>query len=413
MTIRMSGLMGLAVVAFLVFTLPLRAEQKETDPLKFSVSIYGEYTDNRDSMPDNDPHHVLPEPDSCFDAYIKPRIDVTVRGEHGSSLDAHYAPYFRYRSNPSEIQNETELFHDLGIDGTFKPSDPIALRVSEAFFKTDDPSVEKNGITLRRDSSYMMNQFQGGANFQMKQTSLDLGGRSTIKRFDEELVAEESDEDSMGVCLTLWQQVGRTLAVIGVLDSASFGYYSTLGIVRDFDALSIGAGLQKNVSKALRFGLRAGMISVSYDSEAVEDDSAPFASLSVETYNLIGNKAEFQLTYQLRDAEVYPFPSQECIQFYTRIDKSLGSFLMLGLTGTYRVGTYSQETLDPAGFTTQIQSGYATEGDKTTLLAQGDLTYKLRETTFLRMALSHEDVSSDVMHEYARNAVSLTLMQQF
>jgi len=405
---KKENLFAMVLCGLLVMASVALAQQKEGDVMKFSATIYGEGTDNRDSKAN---------PDSNFDAYLMPRVDINLHGERDATLDFHYAPYYRFRSNPSEIQNKTELFHDLGLSTVYQSSQVLEFRFQDNFYKTDDPAIDKKGVTLRRDSSYMMNYITGGGNYQLSngRTRVDLSARDTTKRYTDTLVAVESDEDSIGVCFTGWHQAQRTLALLGVLDYAQFAYDSSKGIERGFNAISAGAGLEKIVSKTLRFNLRGGMIGADYKDDSLKAESAPFASLEINALSTPAARINASLAYLLRDSDVYPFPSQECTQFYTRMEWDTSKMLTLGLSGTYRNGKFTRGSLTPEGLIYQQASTYKTEGNKVTLIVQADASYTIDadSSTTIKLAASHENVDSDVSEEYTRNGTSLTVSRKF
>jgi hypothetical protein len=382
------------------------AQEKESDILKFSGSLYGESTDNRDSTP---------TPESNFDLYVKPRMDVHLVSEHGSTLDFHYAPYYRYRSNPSSIENQTELFHDLGLSVQNQPNPVTTLQLNEYFYRTEDPSVDANGVELRSDCSYIMNHIDASANYELSDriTSVNLAGRSTVKRYDDTTVAQESDEDNSGVTLTGWHQIQRTLALMGVLDVAEYGYDSSLGIDRDFNAISAGAGVEKNVNKNLKVNLRAGLIAATYKDKSLSSESQPFVSLNLNGQSTPAARIDATLSYMIRDADVYPFSSQECAQFYTKMAWDCTELLTLELYGTYRNGQYKSDSLDAAGLAYQEATGFKTSGSEKTLLFGGDISYKMGLTTSVMLAQSYEHVDSDVCAGFTRNATSLLITEQF
>jgi hypothetical protein len=405
---KKANLFAIILCGFFVLASAASAQQKDTDAVKFSASVYAEYTDNRDSKAVGD---------SNFDTYLMPRVDINLHGERDATLDFHYAPYYRYRSNPSTIQNKTELFHDLGLSTVYQSSPVLGLRFQDNFYKTDDPAIDSKGTTLRRDASYVMNYVTAGANYQLsnRRTLVDFSGRDTIKRYDDALVAVESDEDNKGVCFTGWHQAQRTLALLGVLDYAQFAYDSSKGIERGFNAISAGAGLEKIVSKNLNFNLRAGVIGADYKDPSLKSQSAPFASLDVAMSSTPAARIDATLSYLLRDSDVYPFPSQECTQFYTRMEWDTSKMLTFGLTGTYRTGKYSNTSLTPEGLAYQKASAYKIDGNEVTLIAGADATYAVDadSSTVVKLALSHENVKSDVSESYTRNGTSLTLSRKF
>jgi hypothetical protein len=407
--IRTAALSMLILYGVVAIGTMASAQQKDSDLLKFSGTIYGEQTDNRDGTAKGEKN---------FDTYIKPRMDIHLLSEDGATtMDMHYAPYYRYRTNPSPIENDTELFHDLMLTLLHQSSPATSLRASEYFYRTDDPSIDVSGVNLRRDCSYMLNYAEVGMNYKLSDrlTCVDLAGRSTVKRYDDSVVAGESDENNMGVCLTAWRQVQRTLAALAVVDVAKYKYDSFLGIERGFNAISGGAGLEKIVNKNLSLNLRGGMIAVNYEDKSLKSESKPFVSLDINATTTPAAKINATVAYLLRDSDVYPFASQECIQLDTTFDWAFSELLSFGVNGTYRIGKYSNSTLTPLAQSYQSLSPYRSSGDKKTLVLGGDITYKFGpvSTTAIKLSQTYEKVDSDVSISYHRNATGLMLTQQF
>ena len=86
--------------------------------------------------------------ESNFDLYLAPRIDV-VADLVRTKLDAYYQPYYRYRTDPSDIQNEDEFYHSLGLNMDHEFTEQSKIRLWEKFDLTDDPAVEEGAITIR------------------------------------------------------------------------------------------------------------------------------------------------------------------------------------------------------------------------------------------------------------------------
>jgi len=103
-------------------------------PLRFSVKVEAEFTDNRDSAADGDE-------ESNFDVFVVPRVDAKVSGDR-TTANAYYMPALRYRGDPNEDQDSTALHHHLGLELGHDASPRVKLGLHDRFIFTGlvDPS---------------------------------------------------------------------------------------------------------------------------------------------------------------------------------------------------------------------------------------------------------------------------------
>lgn len=374
--------------------------QDEADIWKLSASVIGEGTDNRDSTV---------EKESNFDLFLRVRLDLNMDWDV-DMLDIYYAPAYRYRSDPSYLQNDTELQHDLGIIGR-RDLGNVDLRLNESFNYTDDPSVQQSGSTLRRDSSYAMNNFMAGVRVLMTEVSdVDLSVRNMIKRYDDEARALESDEDSTGAELSMWRRMEATLAGYIMAGMDVFDYDHTAGD-RGFDDVYAGIGLEKSFSRDLKGGVRAGYKSISYNDSTIEDDSSPFIQGTLVTEMTAVSRVTGAIGYTLRDADVYPFSSQEATSFSVQWDWDTTPLLGIGVYVLYAIGNYDAATVpESIDATTAV-----VDGDERTFVMQGQVNYKINEMTSVMLSQRFEDVDADITGatSFSRNATRLGLSRQF
>lgn len=399
MTRIVKVLMLVVSAVLLVKAMALVATAAE-GPVKFSVDVGAEYTDNRDSSEDAV---------SGFDMSLKPRVDMTLNWEE-SFLDLYYAPCYTYRTRPNDTQNDTELFHDLGVNIKYTPTPRIATRLLEKFSYTDDPAVDEGGTTLRRDSSYLLNSAEAGASYILsRRSNLDLCGRHSIKRYDEAVVAAVQDEDSASAGLTMMYQVAKSVAMLAMADVGSQGYET--GFDRGFDSVSGGLGLESILSKNLRGSLRLGWKGVEYDDSALDSESAPYADLSVEVKTIPSTRITAGVGYTLKGADVYPYSSQKNTDVRGRLEWDAVANLTFAASGTYRVGEYDFDSVSvfaPADAYYDEQSG-----EEQAIIATAEAAYKIGVNTSIKFVQMYEDVDSDVSTSFTRNSSNLVLSRQF
>ena len=389
------------------------AEKKANEPIKFSVSIGAEYTDNRDALPDADK-------ESNIDLFITPRLALDLKWEE-TTMILGYAPTFRYRTDPSIIQNDSQLYHDLALAFTHSPSRNLKLRFVENFNLTDDPSVQQNGSTLRRDSSFILNQTEAGMTYTFSRLSnVDVFGRYLVKSYDDADVAREADEDRMEAGVTLWHQPGKQFALIGLVNYGKYGYEEYLGTDRGFDSVNIGAGLEEVISPNFRFGLRAGIQNISYASDSMESESAPFGSFSAQISTIPSTRITATISRMIREAFLFPFSSQESTDVGLRLDWDAPiPELRFGLSGTYRMGDYKSDKIPSALLADYLNGAYAdayganTQGQEDSVIVAGEVSFQIGLGTKIKFVQTYEKMDSDVRWSYNRNASSIMLTREF
>lgn len=390
---------------------------RESDTLKMSLSGGGEWSDNRDSVADKDK-------ESNLDLYLTPTLEAAMKWEI-SSLAFSYSPTFRHRTNPSDIQNENQFFHDLKLDYRRSLSRNLKARLIELFNVTDDPSVQKEGATLRRDSSFIYSQTEAGAGYSFDRlTTLDLSGRYSAKRYDEKDRQIDSDSTKTEGVLVFWRQPGRSFGLLGVAMLAANDYKQYQGIERGFDSVILGGGVKKQFAHSLSGELRAGAQMISYADPSLESETAPYAAGQL-TAGTSPTRLTLTLSHMIRDAYAWPFASQKQTTFTTRVDwDSPNPDFRVAFNGTYRRGEYSRGTI-PSAYLAQYQTDPALQsyasysdfnangGQETAVILSGELAYKLAQDLSIRLVQSYENVDSDVSISFNRLATNLSLSKEF
>ena len=378
------------------------AEESQGDRFRFSVNTRADYTDNRDAWEADE--------ESNWDFYIRPRADVLFETE-STLLDLYYAPSFRYRTDPSNVQNDNEIHHDLGINVKHKVSRRLVLRLMEKFDLTDDAAVSDDGATVRGDRSYYLNTFGGSIDMlAAKRTEVDIYARNTIKRYDEDVVASTSDEDRTDVGAKLTQHLSNNMRVTLESGYSMFGYESPGMIMRDFDSLLLAAGGEKVLSNNLTVGGQVGAQMQSYDDDGIDDSTNPFAKLFVRGNTSPSLRLSGTLTHAVRDADAYPFASQEYSELRGVVDWDTTPQVTLTLSGIYRLSDYEDVVPSAAALADFLG---LTEGDETTIDVYGQAAYKVTDSCTLLLRQRFEDVDSDISTSYNKNTTTLELTKFF
>lgn len=366
--------------------------------VRFSVSVGIEATDNRDSAEDAE---------SNTDIYFRPRLDGSAFP--GSlNLLYYYQPSLRYRSDPSPIQNDTELLHDLGFSIESKPTPRQTIKLREWFTYTDDPAVTDGGREVRSDSSYIRNQADMDWFMQFTPrtgTGLMLG--YILKRYSENDVADFYDEDRLSFNVRLRHRIARDTALSGVVGYDSYSREPVMGAERSFNTITYSGVIDHRMGTNLRVEGRAGMQTADYKDDEIDSASSPYFNLAA----IMNLSPDTQLTLQLNrsiwNGYTFPYASQDHSHINMALDWSAPARWRVNVFGEYRLDEYERDKV-PAG------TGFSGEdGEKTTWLARAAVTYSFNNQLSLTVSQQYEDVDSDVDASFTRNATALYLTHAF
>ncbi len=400
----LTGIMPIVLLAGLVAGSNIMAQTRAGDPVRISLNASGEFTDNRDSTPDGECN---------FDFYIRPRLDL-VPVLDTSSLVFFYAPSLRYRSEPSMYQNETELYHDLGLELRNIGATRTELRLLEYFNYTDDPAVTEGGTTLRRDSSYILNRVEAGVMRDLadKMSRLDLAVRHYVKAYDEATAANESDESSAGVEASALRQFTPNSSILGTVSYANTGYKEIEGAQRGYASILGGLGLEVQKGKDFRLSARLGLQSIAYADSSVGSESAPAANVAVFGQTVPSFRYVLSVDHRIRETDAYPFSSQKATDFKGEIEWDAVPQKWTWRVGAlYHTGKYDADTvasgIPSSSFIEQ------TSGTEEVIALDGGFTYTVDEFSAVTAAQRCENRDSEVNQDFTRNTTSVSYSRKF
>jgi len=363
-----------------------------------SVEAWGTATDNRDSSPDG------MEEDN-IDVGIRVRGDVKLETE-AVLLDLYYAPSYRWRSDPSDIQNENEWHHDVSLMGKLKVTESTELRARERFNYTDDPDITEGGVNLRRDASYIMNRASAGINSFLTETfNVDLVAQHMIKDYDDGAIADNYNEEIGSAELSARKKMSESLVGVAMLGAEMVSYEKFNGIERGYDSYFGGLGLEHKLTPTVTLNGLGGIQAAEYDDDTIDSEVSPLVRLGLKA-NLAESVALLvNGTYKLDNAYSYPYTSQRHTSVFANLMWAATEALGLSAFAEYRLEEYEADTVNP-GLN-------AASGDETTVLAVLSASYKILSQTTVTASYLFEDVDSDVSMTFTRNAGTLALKQEF
>lgn len=404
-----------AVLAAFVVTVPFARAGKESDPFKVTISAGAEWTDNRDSSPDEEENTAL---------YISPRLDIVASTDR-AMFDFFYAPSFTHRTDPGPSQDDDDWYHDLGLNTSLKLADRLRLMLSDSFSRTLDPAYEDQGTTLRRDSDYYINRVNGGLDCDIApQSVMTVRARHMVKAYDDGDVADQYDQDSIGATVGFWRQVQRTMGLEIMADYAEHHYNDgDFDVDRDSSSVYGAIGLNKNFSQHFSGMARVGYKQFDYKDDAIDSEGAPFVRVAVKGAPNPGTRLTLGVSHELKNADEYPFASEQFTGVDARLEWDAMKNLLLAASGSYWLGRY-EDSVVPTEYPNQVLSDptwaaylaandVREDGDKATVMAALEAKILLPMDSAVRIVQRYENVESDVSQDFTRNSTSLIFSKEF
>ncbi len=358
------------------------------DSMSFSVRVEGVYDDNRDGVENNK--------DSNFDTKIQPRVAFTY--DLGRSyMSLFYMPYVLWRSDARDDQNDSEIYHELGVIFNYELTPTILFRASDFFSMTDDPRVSESGVTVREDATHILNTLNLGLDMEIDPTMLlSVNGMSSIKRYDEG-VWNDYDEDKLGVGATMRKEMGIDLDGLAIARLTQSEYHGDRD--RGADFVFAGLGFEKTFNPNLAAALNVGWNRASYNDLSGSKDS-PAGDVRVVVSPSPDTSLTLSARYELTDSDWFAFSTQERTSFVAMLDHRLTPKLTSGLSLIYANGEYKGDTAMVAG---------ATDGSDDMIAVKARAKFSINPKLDLELGYQFEDWDSDIRPSFSRNKTSLAL----
>jgi hypothetical protein len=363
------------------------ARSEAGSPVRYGTILSVESTDNRDATETDEQSNV--------DVFLSPYVEV-VTDSGMTSWDFRYEPSLRYRSEPGDNQNDTELHHYLTLKLRHELGARSRVRLSNNFMQIEDPQIEEGGAIQRADRSYTLNTLRGALNYDLGRLSnIDIGMISQIRSYDDEAIATLSDKNELGGVIAYRRVMTELVNLLGHVAYTMYAYEDDGLRSRDFDMIRGSLGLEFTFNPQLSGSVSGGAQSRSYDSDALDDESNGYVeALLSGTLNpdlIIGLDG----SVGVRDADVYPYPSQEYAEIRGFFDWDMTMAFALRGAMTYRMSTYD-------AYAALALPG----GDEETLVVDVTLQYKVSELASFTLGHRVEDITADdslLSGSYTRN----------
>jgi len=349
---------------------------QEGQPLRFGVSASIEATDNRDASES--------DKESNIDLFLRPYVAYHLDGAV-TSLQLRYEPGLRYRTDPGDRQNDVDLHHELLLHVRHAFTARSRMRVRNEFRKIEDPRIEEGGSILRADRSYILNTVRGALNYDVGQLSnLDLAVHNQIRRYDDAEIARLSDKNEIGVTIGYRRALSQTTIALLNASYDTYDLEAASDRSRDFDSITGSMGIEYIFLPELIGSVLVGAQTRSYDESDLETEDNVY--VRAELSGDVGHNLRMGITtgYGVREADIFPYASQEYIETRGFADFSVTSLLSLRGALTYRKSSYDGKAdLNLDG------------GDEEVIVVDAQITYEINELASVVAGHRFEDVSAD------------------
>jgi hypothetical protein len=389
-------LTGLVVLAGLVAWMAAAPAQANPKPWMISFASSVSFNDNRDGTD--------ADKESEFTLVGTPRFDFRFDNQR-TAVGFFLSPSLKWRSNPREAadgdpQNDTEIYAAVGADFSHRFAERAWLKLGDTFDYTDDPDITLGGVGVRRSANHVSNR--GSAGFGVGLTRklwLKFQGDLALKRFDDDVVAADEDEDTFGGQADVSYRIGQLFDVFGMFRVSDFENKST---ERDRGALMItgGGGLERAFAERVKGRLTLGGQKAMYDEDAMADADSLYAQATA----MLGGESRFRFTadliYGLYAPYVRPYSLQELISAAGTLEFDIvRNHLTARMRGQYSMSDYPDEVA--------VGGGAALPGGDDNL-AEFGLGLAFRINRFLSLSTDYlfQNWDSDVRESFSRNTAN-------
>lgn len=389
-------LMMVAVVGALFVGGRALAQTDATDPWGLSATLNSQFSDNRDGVENNKENNV--------DVSLTPRADLRWRDGDRSLVDLYLMPSIKWHSNPREEesgspQNDAELFGAVGVEGAHRFTPRVGVKAGDALSYNDDPEISQSGATIRQSASHWLNNAHAGVDVELSEkVGASLMGSSLMKRYTDDAVADNQDEDTYQAEADLKYLMGSGYSVFGLIGYSDFNAELSGADARNrgSQVISYGVGLERVFSPDVIGKISGGYQMVEYDDDAV--DSTDTVNGNAEMTFRAASPTRFRVAgaYGYFSPNVRPYSIQTLTSVSGAIDHDvLSDRLTLSLRGQYSEGDYADEGANlPGGL------------DKLTSVGISG-RYWVSRNWAVQAGYTHENWDSDLRESFDRNLVDV------
>jgi hypothetical protein len=318
-----------------------------------------------------------------------------------------YRPTFVWWDNREP--DDTDFHHDLDAVFAHNFTPRLTLNLKDTFRVASEPEEVDRGTLVRNNGDYVYNVADGSLNYALQpSTRLDLGGRYTLLRFDENDVADTDDYDIYAAGLTLRHELQVKSAVLGEYRFESTEYNDD---DRSSESQYLGAGIEQIFNPTLLGNLRGGAQFKTFNDEDIDDETSPYVDGSLTFLPSPRTRLTAGVGYSMFEADVTSYANQDRLVSYLSLAHDLTARIALYLAGSYQLSEYNaDQSVDPAAVLGPDENGDAItvqDGDEEVAQISARASYKLNRGNWLELGWQYLDLTSDLREDFERNRIEL------
>ncbi len=410
-----------------------------SDAWRLSLTVFAEFGDNRDSVPDHysadveERYRYKKEDDIKYG--IQPTLSYSGRLSDAHSYKLGYSPIYHYWTNPRVGKDRSEFSHLAFAEFKWTPDSRNQFRLRDNFkyilndrWTLDDDAVDRTPVTdkkhVEHEQEHYDNTVHAGWKHQLSsRVNFDLDAFWNIIRYNDDEIAENSDEDKIGGTLRINRatsaqfQYGIFFRFLSWDDqdtvwTSQDGRYVTEKVERGIQTYTIGLGTTYRWDERLSFNASYGWEWVDYESDSIDDRDFPGDINLSATYALaLRTRGTLGFRYYVSEAWIYPYASQNLFSFYATLQHAFTHRLSGTVRAEYKVGEYDLKYVpEQAKNETFIKKH---DGEKNDLYLELALNYRYSQAFNVNVAYGYDDVDSDISNSYHENTVRVRATYYF
>ncbi len=400
-----------AAVVSLLISAAGTAQAQRTRPFTVSNSLHVEFDDNINQAKDNkeDSWKVLDQLTLSYNQILE-----------SGFLGLRYTAVGTWWDNRED--NDFTLDHHADVEATLRLSRRLEVGAVDRFVRRESPEVlNADGTVRRQDASYSYNSLNAFLRGRGQTSSVDVGGRWQVLRYDEDRLADREDYDMYSAGVTLRNQATRETALLLELRGEQYDYpgagkpTATLvmpGLTpapgddrntipdRGFKSVIGGIGVEQKFSPNLSGRATAGYMLKDLNAANSDDDSAPYADAALTLNPSPATSITLAGAYSLYQSGVLTFASQTRTSASLTLGHDLNRRLSVVLAGSYINSDYKADNSVDTVAETSVQ-----DGSEDIWVFSTRLVYRVDRARrhSIEAGWSHTNLTSDLRDEFSQN----------
>lgn len=316
-------------------------------------------------------------------------------------LGVRYAPsVVWYEDRPGDSSDINHVF-DLIASRRFSPISFFQFRNNLRY--AQEPELIDNDVTFRRRNDYYYNSANASYERQLvpDRVTMRLDGRYVLLRYEESLVADDSDYDRYVLGTDLVYRVAPNTDAGAQVRYQSVDYDND---IRNVDSVQTGVVVNRIFNPKFHGDLRGGIEFRDADNALEQSTDSPYVEGSLVFLPAERTRVSVGAGYSKELSPINRFAQQERTRFFGQFSHPLTADTVLVADAAFSMGTFD---LDDS--TTAFDPAIHQAGDEDALQFSLKVMHRLNVRNSLEAVIQYTDLDSDVRpaEDYDRTRISL------